>query len=104
MTNEPPFISDRVNVWMRYRDRWVIHTKDATRYHASFHEDADHPVLPIGEEPADGNVDSEESRVRTYDRDGVPHDDVLRTKTGKIITEEDIARWAEEAAEGHPDA
>jgi hypothetical protein len=43
--------TDRVNVWMRYRGRWVIHTKGATRYHASFHEDADHPVLPIGEEP-----------------------------------------------------
>lgn len=47
--------------------------------------------------------DSGEERVRTYDRDGVPHDDVLRTKSGKVITEEDINRWAEEAAEGWTD-
>jgi len=41
-------------------------------------------------------------RVRTYDADtGEPHDDVLRTKTGKVITEEDIASWAEEAEEGY---
>ena len=39
--------SDRVNVWMRYGDRWVIHTKGATRYHASLYADTDHPVLPV---------------------------------------------------------
>lgn len=37
-------------------------------------------------------------KVRSYDRDGVPHEEILMTRTGKIITEEDIARWAEEAA------
>lgn len=42
-------------------------------------------------------------RVRSYDRDGTPYDEVVRTKSGKIVTEEDIARWAEEAEEGYDD-
>lgn len=41
----------------------------------------------------------DEPRVRTYDRHGEPHDDVLRTKTGRVVTEEELAAWAEEAAQ-----
>lgn len=41
--------------------------------------------------------DEDEQRVRTYDEHGEPHDDVLRTESGKVITEQDIDRLAEEA-------
>jgi hypothetical protein len=52
----------------------------------------------------DRNMDGEEDElVRWYDRNGEPHDEVLRTKTGRVITEEDIAKWAEEAMEGYDD-
>jgi hypothetical protein len=40
-------------------------------------------------------------RIRTYDEHGEPHDEVLRTKTGKVITEADIAAWAVEAEESY---
>lgn len=36
-------------------------------------------------------------RVETYDEHGESHSDVLRTKTGKVITEADILKWADEA-------
>jgi hypothetical protein len=41
----------------------------------------------------------DEPRVRTYDRHGEPHDEVLRTRSGRVVTEEELAAWAEEAAE-----
>lgn len=38
-----------------------------------------------------------EERVRTYDaRTGEPHDDVLRTKTGRVLSDAEIREWAEE--------
>jgi hypothetical protein len=46
-------------------------------------------------------VEVQEERVRTYDRHGEPHDEVLRTKTGKVITEAQIAAWVEEAEAGY---
>jgi hypothetical protein len=44
-------------------------------------------------------VPNEDETVRTYDEHGEPHDNVLRTKSGKVITEADIAKWAAEDAE-----
>lgn len=41
--------------------------------------------------------DWELPRIRWYDRTGEPHDDVIRTKSGKVLTEEDILRYAEQA-------
>jgi hypothetical protein len=35
-------------------------------------------------------------RVLTYDERGEPHEDVLRTRSGKELTDEDIRRFAEE--------
>jgi hypothetical protein len=39
-------------------------------------------------------------RVRTYDERGEPHDDVLHTKTGRVLAEEEIQQLAEDAAAG----
>lgn len=39
-------------------------------------------------------------RVRTYDA-GEPHDDVARTKTGRVLTEADLLALAEEAERGY---
>lgn len=35
-------------------------------------------------------------RVRVYDEHGEPHDEVLRTKTGRVLTEQYIQKLAEE--------
>lgn len=43
----------------------------------------------------------EEPTIRSYDRHGNARDEVLRTKTGKVITEADIEEWAAEAEEGY---
>lgn len=48
--------------------------------------------------------DDQPERVRTYDREGQPHDDVLRTPAGRVLTEAELQRLADEAQEGHPDA
>ena len=41
--------------------------------------------------------------VHTIDaHTGEEHDDVLRTASGKVITEADIERWADEAEYGDP--
>jgi hypothetical protein len=40
-------------------------------------------------------------RIRVYDKDGEPSDIVARTKTGKVLTEADIQRLAEEAEAGY---
>jgi hypothetical protein len=48
---EPPSISERVNVWMRYRGDWVVLAKGHTRWHAEHIARPEHVVLPIGQEP-----------------------------------------------------
>jgi hypothetical protein len=45
--------SERVNVWMRCPDRWVILAKGHTRWHAELIARREHVVLPIGEVPTD---------------------------------------------------
>lgn len=45
--------------------------------------------------------DQEEPTVHTIHADGSEHDEVLRTTSGKIITEADIEEWAVEAEEGY---
>lgn len=39
--------------------------------------------------------------VHSFDRDGNEHDEVLRTASGRFITEADIEQWADEAEEGY---
>jgi hypothetical protein len=39
----------------------------------------------------------EDERVRTYDRHGTPHDDVLHTKTGRVLTDQELTELAEDA-------
>lgn len=48
-------------------------------------------------------TDNEEElpTVRTFDRDGNEHNDVLRTADGTVITEADIDEWVAEAEEGY---
>lgn len=75
---------------------------------SSFHEDqpADDRELPgmwSSSDLSGGWADNEDERVRTYDSSGEPHDDVLRTKTGKVLTNADILRLAEEADQGRID-
>ena len=45
--------AERVNVWMRCPDRWVILAKGHTRWHAELIARREHVVLPIGEVPTD---------------------------------------------------
>jgi hypothetical protein len=40
-------------------------------------------------------------RVRAYDRNGHPHDVVLRTRSGRILTEQDVEALADEAERGY---
>ena len=42
-----------------------------------------------------------EPRVRVYDESGEPHDIVARTKSGKVLTEEDLQALADEAERGY---
>lgn len=44
--------------------------------------------------------DDEPERIRVYDSEGEPHDIVARTKSGKVLTEQDLLRLAEEAELG----
>lgn len=46
-----------------------------------------------------GNNDDEQ--ITTYDRDGVPYNEVWRTKSGKVITEAELIALAEEAERGY---
>lgn len=46
-------------------------------------------------------MEEELPTVRFYDRDGNEHREVLRTDTGRIITEADIEDWVAEAIEGY---
>lgn len=56
----------------------------------------------MAERPIEPPSDSDE-RVTVYDEHGEPHEIVLRTKTGRVLTDADLWRLAEEAAEGHGD-
>jgi hypothetical protein len=51
----------------------------------SYRMPVDRPKLPSPE------------RVLTYDEHGEPHEDVLRTRSGKALTDDDVRRLAEEA-------
>lgn len=53
------------------------------------------------EDWVDNPHNAESERVRTYDAQGEPHDDVLITKTGKVLMEADLQRFAEEAEQGY---
>jgi hypothetical protein len=53
---------------------------------------------------SDGSPSDSDERVTVYDSKGEPHEIVLRTKSGRVLTDADIWRLAEEFAEGHPDA
>lgn len=53
-----------------------------------------------GHGPGADHVHDDEPRVRTIDaRTGEPHDGVLRTRTGRVITAEELDRWAAQAVE-----
>jgi hypothetical protein len=41
------------------------------------------------------HLPTEPERVRTYDEHGEPHDEVLRTATGHVVTADELDRWAE---------
>jgi hypothetical protein len=43
------------------------------------------------------------ARVRTYDEHGTPHDEVLRTRSGRVLTDEELARLAHEAESDEAD-
>lgn len=47
------------------------------------------------------DADDELPTIRTFDREGNEHNDVLRTPDGKIITEADIDDWVADAEEGY---
>lgn len=73
----------------------------ANRIHRSMGYTDDHNSYlscPCYHQAVDELLNAE--RIRTYDgQTGEPHDDVLVTKAGKILTEADIQRFAEEDAD-----
>jgi len=91
--------------------RWATRRPSESHLYRTFGEGLN-PLLgvaahmPVGYEDDDDEFFGpppieEPETVRIYDADGEPHDVVLRTKTGKVITEAEIARWASEAEDGH---
>jgi hypothetical protein len=99
---EPPFISGELRHWTppSRRDPHTVLRVDALNDQVLIrYTDRTTAWEPIGWYRAQTDA-GDLPRVRSYDRDGEPHDDVLRTKSGKIITDDDIDRWAEEADRG----
>jgi hypothetical protein len=87
--------------------RWRVICEDgAVRHHTEFHTRHEAEVWADQGHACTRShtfveMPSQPERVRSYDRDGDPHDDVIRTKSGRVLTEADILALAEEAERGY---